>query len=334
VGSRGEIPFAARRPRGDESRMALQDRDYLRDESAGGFGRGLGAGFGGGRFRLSVNGWIIAINLAVFLLGMFVPGLGAKLTDLGHFSTYMLVKKLEFWRVITFQFLHAGPAHVFFNMFGLYMFGSIVEQHLGGRRYAAFYLVSGVCGGLMYFILNAIAQVFASFQWPQIPGLLFTSPTTPLVGASAGVFGVIMACAYIAPNAVVQLILPPVPIRLKLLAYGYVGIALFNVLLGGQNQGGDAAHIGGAVAGYFFIRHSHLLSDFFDVFGPKSDRGKKRNSKFPKFGAGQREGGGLSAGTVSEVDRILAKVRDQGLASLSEREKTTLREATEAQRRA
>lgn len=324
--------------------MALQDRDYLREESTGGFGRGLGAGFGrggrtggglgGGRFRLSVNGWIIAINAAVFVIGMLVPGLGAKLTDWGYFSTYMLVKELEFWRVITFQFLHAGPAHVFFNMFGLYMFGSIVEQHLGGRRYAAFYLVSGICGGLMYFILNATALLFAYFNWPMIPGLLFTSATTPLVGASAGVFGVIMACAYIAPNAVVQLILPPVPIRLRLLAYGYVVIALINVLWGGQNQGGDAAHIGGAIAGFFFIRRSHLLSDFFEVFGPKSERSKKkRGSKFFGSPAAAPRPAGPSAAALAEVDRILAKVRTEGLASLSEREKSTLRSATEAQRR-
>lgn len=322
--------------------MALQDRDYLRDESASGFGRGFGAGFGrGGRVRggsggwnLSVNGWIIAINVGVFLLGMFVPGLDARFKDLGHLSTFMLVQKFEFWRVLTFQFLHAGVAHVFFNMFGLYMFGSIVEQHLGGKRYAAFYLVSGICGGLMYFLLNYLAVLFAYFNWPPVPGLLITSPRTPLVGASAGVFGVIMACAYIAPNAVVQLMLPPVPIRLKLLAYGYVVLALINVFWGGQNQGGDAAHIGGAIAGFFFIRHSHLLSDFFEVFGPRKDRGKGRPGILGGARPAARVPSGPSPAVVAEVDRILAKVRDQGLASLSEREKTTLREATEAQRRA
>src|SRR5947207_11272537 len=93
------------------------------------------------------------------------------------------------------------------------------------------------------------------------PGVLIDAPWTPLVGASAGVFGVILACAYIAPEAMVQLILPPVPLKLKWFAYGYVVVAAWNLLRGGANAGGDAAHIGGAIAGFFFIRNAHLLRD-------------------------------------------------------------------------
>ena len=292
--------------------MALSDRDYARRDSSR---AGLGSMRG-----LSVNTWIIVVNVGVFLLG--AAGLHQRLEDLGYLSTFMLVKRLEFWRVITFQFLHANIWHIAMNMLGLYMFGGLVEQHLGSRRYAAFYLVCGMAGRVMYLLLNLGGLIAVAMGWGQIPILLKGSSDIRLVGASAGVFGVIMACAYIAPNAVVQLIFPPIPIRLKLLAYGYVAIAAINVLAQGQNAGGDAAHLGGAIAGYFFIRRSHLLHDFFEVFSKSGRRAPARRA--PARAASARE--------VAEVDRILDKVRSGGLASLSEGEKETLRRATEAQR--
>ncbi len=230
----------------------------------------------------------------------------------GHLSTAYGIYRFEMWRYVTFQFLHANITHIFFNMFGLWIFGGMVEQYLGSKRYAAFYLTCGIFGALSYLLLNLLG---VGLHRP-IPGLLTDSIYTPLVGASAGVFGVIMACAYIAPNAIVQLIFPPIPMRLKWFAYGYVVVAAWNLLRGGANAGGDAAHIGGAIAGFFFIRNAHLLRDFFDIFGNARGRG------------GARIG---IAGTIdsdsTEVDRILGKVAREGLGSLSEGERSTLRRA-------
>lgn len=284
---------------------------------------------------LSFNTWIIVVNAAVFVLMAVSPRLAQFLYDAGHFSTFM-VFRFQLWRFITFQFLHAGLTHVFFNMFGLWVFGGMVERHLGFKKYAAFYLVCGIFGALMYMLLNLGGWVAVHFFGvKQAPVLLFDNYTTPLVGASAGVFGVIMACAYIAPNAIVQLLFPPVPLRLKIMAYGYVGIAAFNLVIGGNNAGGDAAHIGGAIAGYFFIRNSHLLLDFFDVFGDSRPRGPgARDARPPRRPAGP---GGIfgpsRAPDAAEVDRILDKVREEGLASLTDPERRALRDATEAQRR-
>ena len=86
----------------------------------------------------------------------------------------------------------------------------------------------------------------------RIPGLLFTDPKTPLIGASAGVLGVIMACAYIAPNMQVQLVFPPINVRIRILAYFYVGVAFASLFFGGQNAGGEAAHLGGGGGGGVF----------------------------------------------------------------------------------
>jgi membrane associated rhomboid family serine protease len=369
--------------------MGIYDRDYVRADGGGG-GRGVrptswsSAGGPMGRLRfVSVNTWIIAINIVVFVLAGLsvragvpvfmdkqitvpqeqigdtpraaipqderIPPVNQSMqrplidpTDnqlvgvaryrvmdpfnaWGHFSTAKGFLALEVWRLVTFQFLHAGVIHIAFNMLGLYFFGPLVEQYLGGKRYAAFYLMCGICGGLAYLILNIIGMVGIS-----LPGALRVENTTPLVGASAGVFGVIMACAFIAPTMKVQLIFPPIPMQMRTMAYIFVGLAAANLIIfQGANQGGDAAHLGGAVAGYFFIRRPHLLHDFFEVLGPKKPRSS--GGRTEARGSVLR-GGAEPAKRDAEVDRVLDKVRDEGLHSLTDAEKKVLREATEDRR--
>lgn len=248
------------------------------------------------------------------------------LDALGHFSTQKAFLEMQVWRFVTFQFLHANIYHIFFNMFGLYIFGGVVERYLGSRRYLAYYLVTGIFGGVLYLILNLLGFVVArAFGVSSVPGLLLYQTTVPLVGASAGVFGVIMACAKIEPDSVVQMIFPPVSLRMKTLAYGFVGLALFNLLFTGKNAGGEAAHIGGAIAGFYFIRNSHLLADFFDVLS--DSRKPSKPGKPPRSGWSWLR---ASAPAVpsSEVDRILAKVRESGISSLTEKEKKILADDT------
>ncbi len=251
----------------------------------------------------------------------------AKMTPLQglfHFSTGKLFSELEIWRLIGFQFLHAGLIHLLFNMIGLYFFGSLVEGYLGPKRYLAFYLVCGIFGAVAYLLLNLIGGAIGTLSSapPGIPGVLFNDVYTPLVGASAGVFGVLMASAFIAPNATL-LIFGIIPIRLATGAYLFVALALLNLLLGGSNAGGDAAHLGGAAAGAYFIRHTHLLRDFFDIFKPP-----RRSEVSPQ----RRKGARRETADEKEIDRILAKVSKTGLHSLSEGERRVLRRATESRR--
>lgn len=238
----------------------------------------------------------------------------------GQFSTYKAFYGLEVWRFVTFQFLHADWMHLAFNMLGLWMFGGLVEQYLGRKRYAAFYIVCGIFGALMYLLLNVLGTVLVP-EVGRIPGLLIDSMYTPLVGASAGIFGVLMALAYIDPHSRVD-VLFVIPMKQRTAVYGFALIAAVQLFLGSSNAGGEAAHIGGAIAGFFFIRRMHLLRDFFDVFG--DSRGRSRSA-----GAAPRPAGPPQA----EVDRILAKIAAGGTASLSEAERRTLQEATEAKRR-
>ena len=291
--------------------MSIHDRPYARENKPTQM-------WSNGRIR-SFNTVLIVVNIAIFLLGAILPNLGKWILEYGHFSTAMLMPpKLEFWRIISFQFLHAGWMHIAMNMLGLYMFGRIVEEHLGKTRYLAYYIVCGVCGGLMYFLLNAIGQ------YVQFPGVLIHSTSTPLVGASAGVFGVMMACAYLEPETKVTAIPIPITMKMRTLVYLYLGISLVMLVAGSSNAGGEAAHVGGAFAGYFFIRRLHLLRDFFDVF---SNSRKNRNLSSPLTEA-------ESDAQSREIDRILKKVSEKGLHSLTDKERITMSQDTNRRRNA
>jgi len=240
-----------------------------------------------------------------------------------YFSTELAVKRLEFWRFIGFQFLHADQYHLLFNMVGLFFFGGMVEEYLGSKRYLAFYLLCGIVGALMYLLLNLLG-ITASLMFHEgirIPGLLFSSPVTPLVGASAGIFGVIMAGAYLAPRATVLLFFV-LPMPLWVAAYGLIAIALFVIFVGGDNAGGQAGHLGGAIAGWYFIRHPHHLHGFFDLLGradPTSHH-YRRGKRIPRPV-------GVGAGDA-EVNRILDKISTEGMRSLTDEEKRTLSDAS------
>lgn len=298
--------------------MGIYDREYIR------VGPRSPSGLGNLRF-VSVNTWLIVINVAIYVVQAILPR-GYQVTPppsspadavfaYGHLSTLMAIKYLEVWRLVTFQFLHASPLHLGFNMLGLWMFGSLVEQYLGAKRYAAFYLTCGIAGGLLFLVLNLLGYMAAQ-SGVKLPGVLYDQTWIPLVGASAGVFGVIMACAFIEPKAVVDLY-GIIPLPMRTFAYGYVALAAWNLLRGGSNAGGDAAHLGGAIAGFFFIRNSHLLHDFFDIF-----------DRTPLPGKAQPEPGALAGDDSKALDAILKKIRSQGLASLNDAERRVLRRAT------
>lgn len=301
--------------------MAIHDRDYVFRNSPG---------WNQGPRTMSANTGLIIANVVVFALQVFAASKGPTrggmdvFTLYGAFRTDAMIYDLEFWRLVTFQFLHAGFMHIFMNMLGLYVFGPFVESYLGRTRYLALYLTSGICGAAMYMLLSLGGYV-AQSNGVHLPLLVYDSVKSPLVGASAGVFGVVMAAAYVVPNQMLQLMFPPVPIRVKTMAYVYLGLAMANLFFGGHNQGGDAAHVGGAIAGFILIRRAHLLRDFFDVFS--DSRKPKREAKRAKAKDSAR------AARDAEIDAVLAKVRNEGLSSLTNREKRILQDATEAQRK-
>jgi len=235
--------------------MGIYDRDYYRQPARReSFGRVP---------MLSVTMWLILINVVVFFVepisarswGVYIlrtPTLTLQMSPIEywcHFSAYTVIQQHQIWRFITFQFLHAGFAHIAFNMFALYMFGPMIESYLGRRRFLAFYLICGAAGGAAYILL---------YQFR----LLVTSEFVPLVGASAGIFGVLVAAAFVAPSATIMLLFPPIPMQLKTFAWVLIGIAIFTVFTSGHNAGGEAAHLGGAAMGAALMSNPRVLNIF------------------------------------------------------------------------
>jgi len=289
--------------------MGFEDRSYYREGPRFGFG---GGGFGGP----SMVNWLLGINVVVFLVDMVLGGAtrtgGVTLSGLGAFSVAEAVYGFQVWRFVTYQFLHAGFFHLLFNMIGLFFFGRFIEDWLGSKRFLAFYLLCGVSGAVLFTLLSLV------------PGLI-PGAGGPLVGASGAVFGILAAGAVVAPNMKVLLMFI-FPVKLRTLCVAFLAIGALSVIVGGRNAGGEAAHLGGAGLGFLLIMKPGWLN-WADGWSTPDVRGAVASRKREK--AAKRE-----AATEAEVDRILAKVRDHGLQSLTNKEKKTLAEATERQRRA
>jgi membrane associated rhomboid family serine protease len=239
--------------------------------------------------------------------------LRAPLDCWGHFSTGKAFVQFEVWRFITFQFLHGSIWHLVFNMLGLYFVGWMVEERLGLRRFAAFYLACGICGAGLYLLLNVAANSLVSAGInANVPPLLFSDPYTTLIGASAGVFGVLMAAAFLRPREKVY-VLFLIPLRLSYAVYIFLALAIANLLMGGPNAGGDAAHVGGAIAGAVLIRRPGWLSDFFDEFArPEARAGVPARPAVDSIDAAE--------GPLQKADR-------SGLSSLSASEREAIARA-------
>lgn len=245
------------------------------------------------------------------------------LDAIGHFSTGKALNDLQVWRFLTFQFLHANWIHLAFNMLGLWFIGGLVEEYLGRRRYLVFYLLSGMAGAAMYLLLNLLGHIVLTYLTPalagRIPALLFDDIYTPLVGASAGVFGVLLAAARIAPRQLVYVAFI-VPMRLATAVYIFLGLAIMNLVIGGSNAGGDAAHVGGALAGAYLIRNPHILRDFVRLLP------ERRGATPPPVVRGH------VSPVEAELDRIIEKFDREGSESLTADERRFLHNAVPSRR--
>jgi membrane associated rhomboid family serine protease len=184
---------------------------------------------------------LILINVAVFLLQQ-VPGVGPTIDTL--FALWPLGSPLFHpWQLITYAFLHGGVAHIFFNMFALYMFGGALERYWGGRRLVLFYLVC--------VFTAALTQV--AVQYPS-------GATEEVIGASGGVFGILLAFAWYFPKQRIMLLIPPIPMPAWLFVTLYGAVELLFGVTGTQPGVAHFAHLGGMLGGalcilYWRARH-------------------------------------------------------------------------------
>jgi membrane associated rhomboid family serine protease len=144
------------------------------------------------------------------------------------------------WQILTYAFLHGGLTHIVFNLFALWMFGGPVESVLGARRYIFLYLacvIGAACAQL---------AVIAMFQ----PDHFY-----PTVGASGGVFGLLLGFAIFYPQARIALIFIPIPVPAPIFVAGYMIIELFLGVTGSQAGVAHFAHLGGAIVGFVMIQY-------------------------------------------------------------------------------
>jgi len=254
----------------------------------------------------------------------------------GCFTVVSAFKEWRLWELLTFQFLHGTVGHVIFNSIGLYFFGPWMERWWGSGRFTAFYLLCGV-GGALFYTLLTLTGILP--ERGPLPGVM-----TPLVGASAGLYGLIIGVAVTQPKTVIHLLFPPVSMTMRTAALIFIGIAVAmivgDILVGGvtfQNSGGEAGHLGGAILGFVLMKFPFLLgkgSRSRKIIRPPEFRRKPDQGS--KGAASQKEAPKLRPRSVidlkaaSEVDRVLDKIAKDGLQSLTEEERDILHQAAKA----
>ena len=182
---------------------------------------------------------LIAANVLVFFLQSMTNGALDVLFALWPLQPIDGMSYFHFWQIITYAFLHSTDhvAHLLFNMLGLWMFGAEVERYVGPRRLLACYFASVVTA--------ALSQLF-------IP-ILFGATPAPTIGASGGVFGLLLAYAFLFPTRKVIPLIPPIPMPAWLFATLYAGVELFLGVTGTESGVAHFAHLGGMVGSALVI---------------------------------------------------------------------------------
>jgi membrane associated rhomboid family serine protease len=271
--------------------MGIYDRSYYRGDQPGTWLTGR---------SMVIN--LILLNVVIYVVDVLASGqIGAKLALQSDLATH----PWKFWQLLSYGFIHdqSTVAHVLFNMFGLWVFGTDVEGVYGRAEFLRFYLVTMVVAGLVWAGVEAVNQVQAN-----------------LIGASGGVMGVIALYIFNFPRRILYIWgLVPVP------AWALGAIYLVFDLMGAANPGGsnvaNVAHLAGMAFGFVYFKTGLNLGHFIPSrFSTAMFRWK------PKLRIHDPEQDTRDLG--KQVDEILEKISQQGEASLTKKERQTLEEAS------
>lgn len=270
---------------------------------------------------------LIFINAAVFVL-LHIVLIAATLfnADASAFINYLALPADIYqlagkpWTLITYMFLHQDFFHILFNMLTLYWFGKIFLFSFTEKQLTGLYLAGGLLAALFYIL----ALNFFPYFEPVVP-------VTILMGASGSIMAVIIAAALRSPDLEVRLLLIGA-VKMKYIALATVLISFFGIT--GKNAGGELAHLGGALCGYFFVVSlrkgnditrwiNFLLDKLTDLFRPRKLKttGRKQNGARKMTDA---EFNMNKARNMAEIDKILDKIKKSGYDSLSAEEKRKL----------
>ena len=225
---------------------------------------------------------LLIINIIFFLGTMLVGDAAYKILSLYYFENPVF----QPWQPLSHMFMHGNLMHILFNMFALYSFGSALEQIWGGKKFLFFYISCGLGAALLhtgvnYYVFhqgldvlaqngipaNSVLPILAegkyNTQWQDILSVsgfqsFIGSYMTPAVGASGAIYGLLVAFAFMFPNAELMLMFIPVPIKAKYFVPGLLLVDLFLGVSGKSIFGGSGgiahfAHIGGALIGFLMM---------------------------------------------------------------------------------
>jgi membrane associated rhomboid family serine protease len=183
-----------------------------------------------------VTQWLLIANVAVFALeASGMAGLSQfALWPPGGFDSAFAP-----WQLVTYSFVHANVAHLFFNMLALYMFGGEVERLFGSRFYALYYFACVIAAAVCHLIVTT---------W-------MGAPPAPTVGASGGIYGLLLAFAIYFPHRRVMLLFPPIPLPARIFVFGFAALELFLGVTGTAAGVAHFAHLGGMLGGWLMIQY-------------------------------------------------------------------------------
>ncbi len=259
---------------------------------------------------------IILINVILFIGISFIQVI-MTISGLSSFFNIFINKLMlpasfnififQPWSIITYFFLHLNFMHILWNMLFLYWFGKIIQDNIGNNALISLYVLGGIIGGLLFMAIYNIIPYYSE----RVPESL-------MLGASAGVFSVVVGSATLLPNFSFYLLLIG-PVRIKYIALFYVLLSFFDVA--GSNAGGEIAHMGGAIIGYIYIKKlqngidiGQGLINFINLFNNKQVS-EVRDEKDTNI---------FEESSQDEIDKILDKISESGYSSLSKDEKERL----------
>ncbi|NUN08894.1 MAG: rhomboid family intramembrane serine protease [Ignavibacteriaceae bacterium] len=291
-------------------------------------------GFGGFSFFPPVIKNLLIINGAVFFLTVMMENIVVGGVPAGDILMRWFALMpfgsgfFQVWQIITYQFLHGGFGHIFFNMFTLWMFGVELEQIWGSKKFLSYYLLCGVGGGVAHLGLSEF----------------LTGSVPPVIGASGAIFGIMIAFALMFPDRYIFLYFL-IPVKTKY----FIGFMIVLNLLAIDDRGSGVAHlahIGGALTGLLFIildkKTSFGMKDYFgslrhrrrDEFSRSSSYSANNSGYSSRYDDDERvedvkyEDIGEEPITQEDIDRILDKISQSGYKNLTDKEKKILFEAS------
>ena len=275
----------------------LEDRDYMRQSEY--------------PPRMPLTVVLLVLNAIIFVIECFTLGYPPRFSLNNYFALSVEGLKHGFvWQLLTYQFMHASFWHILFNSWAIYLFGREIEETLGPRKFLVLFLTAGVVGGMF--------QILAALLWPAYFG-------GPVVGASAGGFGLMAAYAVLFPERELSLLFPPVTFRAKTMLIFSAVLAVAGIVFPVDNVA-NAAHLGGMLTGLVFVRqlvlNRWLPSDF-----PSGGAGPGKSPFWRSAAEPTDEDLSTDEFVRSEVDPILDKISRQGIQSLTERERQILEKA-------